>query len=107
MISSVLLMPVSSGHGKTYMAENMGRFLGIPYHKVDCAEMRHFTDLFGPKYIGASEGTPLNKFLHENSDKRAIVLLDEFEKTREEVWNGFIQLFDKGGFRCCSLDVAA
>ena len=54
--------------------------------------------MFGPRklYVGAEEGTPLNKFLARKNGQRCIVFLDEFEKTTQEVWNALLIPFDKG-----------
>lgn len=66
--------------------------------RVDCTEMRHETDMFGPKkpYYGYTLGSPLNNFLARLNGKRGIVFLDEFEKTTKEVQNAFLIPFDEG-----------
>jgi hypothetical protein len=65
---------------------------------IDMTEMDHERDLWGPKapWIGSGEGSPLNNFLARTTGKRAIVLLDEFEKTSEEVWYSLLVPFRDG-----------
>ena len=54
-----------SGHGKTELAKRMGELLSSEMECIDCTEMLHETDLFGPKkpYLGYELGSPLNNFL--------------------------------------------
>jgi AAA domain (Cdc48 subfamily) len=61
-------------------------------------EMKYETDLFGPRapFVDHEVGSPLNNFLCAMSGKRAIVLLDEFEKSSKEVWHSLLILFDEG-----------
>jgi len=89
-----------SGHGKTELARRMGDLLTLEMECVDCTEMKHETDLFGPKkpYLGYQAGSPVNNFLARNSGKRCIVFLDEFEKTTREVQNALLIPFDEGEF---------
>ena len=65
---------------------------------VDCTEIRHETDIFGPKapYHGWEAGSPVNNFLARKNGERGIVFLDEFEKTEREVWNALLLPFDSG-----------
>jgi hypothetical protein len=62
-------------------------------------EMDHERDLWGPKapWIGSQEGSPLNNFLARTTGRRAIVLLDEFEKTSVEVRHSLLVPFREGG----------
>ena len=94
----VLVFCGPSGHGKTELANQMASLLSCPYKAVDCTEMKHETDIFGPKfpYSGASEGSVVNNFLGENNTRRSVVFLDEFEKTKEEVWDALLLPFDTG-----------
>jgi ATP-dependent Clp protease ATP-binding subunit ClpA len=61
-------------------------------------EVKYETDLFGPRapYKGHETGSPLNNFLAQNSGKRAIVMLDELEKSTQEVMNSLLIIFDEG-----------
>lgn len=62
-------------------------------------EMDHERDLWGPKapWIGSQQGSPLNNFLARTTGRRAIVLLDEFEKTSVEVRHSLLVPFREGG----------
>ncbi len=42
------------------------------------------------------QGTDLVNFLSSHNTKRSVVILDEFDKTSDEVQNGFLRIFDKG-----------
>ena len=89
-----------SGHGKTELAKRMGELLSSEMECIDCTEMLHETDLFGPKkpYLGYELGSPLNNFLARLTGRRGIVFLDEFEKTTREVQNALLIPFDEGEF---------
>ena len=92
----VLLFTGPSGHGKTEVAKRMGELLGIDIHIADCTEMKHETDILGPQrpYMGSQLGSNLNNFLGEHSGKRAVVFLDEFEKSTPEVHKAMLLPFD-------------
>jgi ATP-dependent Clp protease ATP-binding subunit ClpA len=77
----------------------MGNLLSLEIERVDCTEMKHETDLFGPKrpYVGHEKGSPLNNFLSRMNKKRCIVFLGEFEKTTKEVRDALLVPFDEGG----------
>lgn len=86
------------GHGKSELAKRMGKLLSANTFTADCTEMRHETDLFGPKfpYQGWEGGSPLNNFLSTEQYKRSVVFLDEFDKTTAEVWQALLTTFDDG-----------
>lgn len=65
---------------------------------IDMTEMDHERDLWGPKapWVGSQEGSPLNNFLARTTGRRAIVLLDEFEKTSVEVRHSLLVPFREG-----------
>lgn len=67
-------------------------------HTIDMTEIKYESDLFGPKapFHGSEEGSPLNNFLSAISGKRAIVMLDEFEKSSRSVQDSLLILFDEG-----------
>ncbi len=96
----VLLFTGPSGHGKTELAKQLGRLLSLDTHTVDCTEMEHETDIFGPKfpYHGYEKGSRLNNFLASHAGERAVVFLDEFDKTTEEVPNALLLPFDSGTY---------
>jgi MoxR-like ATPase len=84
----------------------MGELLNLEICCVDCTEMKHETDLFGPKmpYRGYELGSPLNNFLARNTGKRCIVFLDELEKTTREVQNALLVPFSEGKWtKVCTL----
>lgn len=86
------------GHGKTELAKKMGELLSAKIFAADCTEMRHETDVFGPKfpYQGWEAGSPLNNFLSNEQGKRSVVFLDEFDKTTVEVRQALLTTFDDG-----------
>ena len=59
--------------------------------------MKFETDLFGPSapYVGYEKGSLLNNFLARMSGKKAIVFLDEFEKSSTAVMNSLLIPFDE------------
>ncbi|KAL8814672.1 MAG: hypothetical protein Q9223_006121 [Gallowayella weberi] len=97
----VLLFTGPSGHGMTELAKRMGELLSLPFLKVDCTQARHTTDLLGPQapYKGHEAGSSLNDFLATHSGKKAVVFLDEFEKTSSEVHQDLLLLFDEGSYQ--------
>jgi len=97
----VLLFAGPSGHGKTELALRMGDLLSLESVTVDCTEMEHETDMFGPKapYHGYDKGSPLNNHLAKWAGQRSVVFLDEFDKTKEEVRKGLLLLFQSGDYR--------
>ena len=96
----VMLFTGASGHGKTEVAKRMGTLLSLPIHFLDATEMRHETDIFGPKapYQNYEKGSKLNNFLAKNSGKRAVVFLDEFEKTTTAVHMSLLLPFESGTY---------
>jgi ATP-dependent Clp protease ATP-binding subunit ClpA len=96
----VLVFAGPSGHGKTELAKRLGQLLTLELECVDSTEIRRESDLFGPKqpYMGYEKGSPLNNFLTRMSGNRAIVFLDEFEKTTREVQNACLIPFDEGKY---------
>lgn len=97
----VMLFTGASGHGKTEVAKRMGSLLSLDIHIVDCTEMRYETDIFGPKapYAGHEKGSMLNNFLAEHSGQRAVVFLDEFEKTTADVHKAMLLPFESGMYQ--------
>lgn len=94
----VLMFAGPSGHGKTELAQQLGTFLQLPMHIADCASIETKMGMFGPPkpYVGYDKGSPLNNFLAENSGRKCVVLLDEFEKTLAKTRETFLLPFDNG-----------
>lgn len=97
----VMLFTGASGHGKTEVAKRMGSLLSLDIHIVDCTEMRYETDIFGPKapYQGHERGSQLNNFLAAHDGQRAVVFMDEFEKTTKDVHRSLLLPFESGAFQ--------
>ena len=97
----VLLLTGMSGHGKTEFAKRMGSLLSLAFHRVDMTEMRHETDIFGPKmpYQGHEKGTVMNNFLAQHTGQRCVVFLDEFEKTTQDVRQSMLLLLESGFYK--------
>lgn len=76
-----------SSHGKTEMAIQIGDMLSAKHTTIDCAQLEHWMDLLGSTsgYNRSKEGSEMNNFIAENSGERAVVFLDEFDKTEEEI----------------------
>ena len=94
----VMVFAGPSGHGKTELALNMKALLSVEHIIVDCTEIRHETDLFGPKapYEGHENGSPLNNHLCRESGRHNVVFLDEFEKSTPELWAAVLSVVEGG-----------
>ena len=97
----VFLFTGPSGHGKTELARRMGNLLSLDIVTVDCTEMKYETDVFGPKapYHGHEAGTPLNNHLAKWTGQRAVVFLDEYDKTTDDVRKSMLLLFESGDYK--------
>ncbi|KAL8687834.1 MAG: hypothetical protein Q9218_006101 [Villophora microphyllina] len=97
----VLLFTGPSGHGKTELAMRMGQLLSVPFLKIDCTQMTRESDLFGARapYQGWEAGSQLNSFLSDHSGKKAVVFLDEFEKTTADIHESLLLIFDEGFYK--------
>ena len=101
---AVLMFLGSTGTGKTYLAKQLAKevFGDEKYFvRIDMSEYSDKTSVnkisgSNPGYIGYDNDTFLVKALKKK--KRFILLLDEFEKSNEEVHNIFLQMFDEGRF---------
>ena len=96
----VLLFSGPPGHGKTETVKQLADLLDAPYWKVDCRNHAHPWEMFGSAagFVGSELGSPLGNFIYENSGKRSVVLLDEFDHCDTETWEGFYHIFDEGEF---------
>ena len=101
---AVLMFLGSTGTGKTYLAKELARevFGDEKYFvRMDMSEYSDKTStskIVGSSagYVGYEDDTYLLKALKQK--KRFVLLLDEFEKSSEEVHNVFLQMFDEGRF---------
>ena len=101
---AVLMFLGSTGTGKTYLAKQLAKevFGDEKYFvRLDMSEYADKTSInkisgSSPGYVGYDNDTFLVKALKKK--KRFILLLDEFEKSNEEVHNIFLQMFDDGRF---------
>jgi ATP-dependent Clp protease ATP-binding subunit ClpB len=94
----VLAFAGLSGHGKTELASQLGNLLCSPFIDIDCAQTSTLFTLLGPTagYQGHDIGSPLNNFLAGNADRLAVVFLDEFDKTQQEVRDALLKVMDNG-----------
>lgn len=90
-----------SGHGKTEVGRRLGDLLNLKMMIVDMTQIKHETDLFGPysPFVGYEKGSPLNNFLADNSGRRAIVMLDEIEKSWPKIMDANLIIFDEGRYQ--------
>lgn len=101
---SVLMFLGSTGTGKTYLAKQIAKevFGNEKYFvRMDMSEYADKTSVnkiggSNPGYVGYEDETYIVKALKKK--KRFVLLLDEFEKSNEEVHNIFLQMFDEGRF---------
>ena len=101
---SVLMFLGSTGTGKTYLAKQIAKevFGDEKYFvRMDMSEYADKTSVnkisgSNPGYVGYEDETYIVKVLKKK--KRFVLLLDEFEKSNEEVHNIFLQMFDEGRF---------
>lgn len=101
---AVLMFLGSTGTGKTYLAKQIAKevFGDEKYFvRIDMSEYADKTSVnkisgSNPGYVGYEDETYIVKALKKK--KRFVLLLDEFEKSNEEVHNIFLQMFDEGRF---------
>lgn len=88
-----------TGVGKTELAKQMARILGIPLVRFDMSEYmeKHsVSKLIGapPGYVGFDQGGGLTDALKKNP--HCVLLLDEIEKAHPDVFNILLQIMDYG-----------
>lgn len=101
---AVLMFLGSTGVGKTYLAKQLAKeVFGDDKHfvRMDMSEYADKTSInkicgSGNGYVGYDDDTFLVSALKKY--KHFVLLLDEFEKSNEEVHNVFLQMFDEGRF---------
>ncbi|MFP4273202.1 MAG: ATP-dependent Clp protease ATP-binding subunit ClpA [Halothiobacillaceae bacterium] len=88
-----------TGVGKTEVARQLARLLGIELIRFDMSEYmeRHsISRLIGapPGYVGFEEGGLLTEAI--NKQPHAVLLLDEIEKAHPDLFNLLLQVMDNG-----------
>lgn len=88
-----------TGVGKTEVAKQLSKLLGIELIRLDMSEYmeRHTVSrLIGapPGYVGYDEGGLLTEAV--NKHPHSVVLLDEIEKAHPDVYNLLLQIMDHG-----------
>ena len=88
-----------TGVGKTEVAKQLAKTLGIGFLRVDMSEYmeRHSVSrLIGapPGYVGFDQGGILTDAIHKTP--HTVLLLDEIEKAHPEVFNILLQVMDHG-----------
>lgn len=86
-----------SGHGKTELSQALGVY-SLACRVINCARITTIFGLFGSnsEFSGHDNSSSLNNFLADNHLRRAVVVLDEFDKTKEEVRNALLVPREKG-----------
>ncbi len=98
---ATFLLAGSPGVGKTFIAEETARVLGLPFRRFDMSEYNGATavdELSGSdaNYAHSSEGL-LTGFVYRNPE--CIILFDEIEKASLNVIHQFLQILDAGQLR--------
>lgn len=86
-----------TGVGKTELARQLAKVLGIEFLRFDMSEYmeKHTVSrLIGapPGYVGFEQGGLLTDAIHRNP--HAVLLLDELEKAHEDIFNILLQIMD-------------
>lgn len=88
MAPIVVLLCGPSGHGKSLLARRFGSLLDVPTHTVNMTTLRSTRDIWKSYSMSPYEepsDLTLAEFLKENEGQRCVVVLDEIEKTENEV----------------------
>lgn len=92
-----------SGVGKTELAKQLAKSLGVEFVRFDMSEFqeRHsVSKLIGspPGYVGYSDGSAGSGILINTLEKHphCVLLFDEIEKAHPDVYNIFLQVMDRG-----------
>lgn len=95
---NVYLFAGPPGVGKTYMAENFAKILGVPYKRFDMSSYAHkgtVDEIQGiSNFYKDSKAGVLTSFVKENP--RSVLLFDEIEKADVAVIQLFLRILDEG-----------
>lgn len=95
---NVYLFAGPPGVGKTYMAENFAKILGVPYKRFDMSTYAHkgtVDEIQGiSNFYKDSKAGVLTSFVKENP--RCVLLFDEIEKADVAVIQLFLRILDEG-----------
>jgi ATP-dependent Clp protease ATP-binding subunit ClpA len=88
-----------TGVGKTELAKQLAKVLGIEFIRIDMSEYQEahsVSRLIGapPGYVGFDRGGLLTEAV--NKTPHAVLLLDEIEKAHRDVYNVLLQIMDHG-----------
>lgn len=88
-----------TGVGKTEVARQLAKILGVPLHRYDMSEYMErlsVSRLIGapPGYVGYDEGGQLTDAVDKTP--YCVVLLDEIEKAHPDLFNILLQVMDHG-----------
>ncbi|MBP7900371.1 MAG: AAA family ATPase, partial [Gammaproteobacteria bacterium] len=88
-----------TGVGKTELAKQLAKHLGIPLHRFDMSEYMEshsVARLIGapPGYVGFEKGGLLTEAILKQS--HSVLLLDEIEKAHPDIFNLLLQVMDDG-----------
>ncbi len=86
-----------TGVGKTELARQLARILGVQLHRFDMSEYQEkhtVARLIGapPGYVGYEEGGLLTEAIRKTP--YAVLLLDEIEKAHQDIFNTLLQIMD-------------
>ncbi len=86
-----------TGVGKTELARQLARALGVKLHRYDMSEYQEkhtVARLIGapPGYVGYEEGGLLTEAIRKSP--YAVLLLDEIEKAHQDIFNTLLQVMD-------------
>ncbi|MEN6491076.1 MAG: AAA family ATPase, partial [Rectinema sp.] len=86
-----------TGVGKTELARQLSKHLGVPLHRFDMSEYQEkhtVSRLIGspPGYVGYEEGGLLTDAIRNTP--KAVVLLDVIEKAHPDIYNILLQIMD-------------
>jgi ATP-dependent Clp protease ATP-binding subunit ClpA len=93
------LMTGPTGVGKTEVAKQLAKVMGIAFHRFDMSEYMEahtISRLIGapPGYVGFDQGGLLTEAIAKTP--HAVLLLDEIEKAHPQIFNILLQVMDHG-----------